>query len=147
MIAQPVEVNVVRALAEVAEAFIDLAASIRLVEGVQSANCTCWMRTEAEVADDQYSVGQGDGFRVEWYAEGLFLDGRSLSFSQELSWHHDLWTIDASVRAHGDDEEESILELPRRHATDSDDLVSEIDSQKRLLVSRLDHCISLFLKL
>ena len=96
------EVAVVRQLAEVSEAFIGLAATLRSLPAVKTASHPCWMRTEERTGEDQHRVGRGVGFRVEWYAEAEFEDGSAISFGQELSWHDGEWTIDASVRVNDD---------------------------------------------
>jgi hypothetical protein len=138
------EVEVVRSLAEVSEEFMRIAAALRSLPGVQAVSHPCWMRTEERVAEDQYRVGQGEGFRVEWYAEADFADGRSISFCQELSWHGGEWTVDASVRSNDEQGEHMLLELPRRHALDRVDLLAELRSQTRLLLERRDEGIRLF---
>ena len=139
-------VEVVRSLAEVSEDFIRIAAALRSLPGVRTVSHPCWMRTEERVAEEQYRVGQGKGFRVEWYAEAMFTDGRSISFCQELSWHEDEWTVDASVRGNDDQGERVLLQLPRRHAIDPADLVAELRSQTRLLHDRQDEGIRLFVQ-
>ena len=139
-------VEVVRSLAEVSEDFIRIAAALRSLPGVRTVSHPCWMRTEERVAEEQYRVGQGKGFRVEWYAEAMFTDGRSISFCQELSWHEDEWTVDASVRGNDDQGERVLLQLPRQHAIDPADLVAELRSQTRLLHDRQDEGIRLFVQ-
>jgi hypothetical protein len=137
-------VEIVRSLAEVSEALIGIAAALRSLPGVRTVSHPCWMRTEERVAGEQYRIGQGDGFRVEWYAEADFADGSSISFCQELSWHDDEWTVEASVRGNDAQGEHVLLELPRRYATDPAELVDELRSQTRLLLEGQDEGIRLF---
>jgi hypothetical protein len=131
-------VEVVRSLAEASEEFMAIAAALRSLPGVRTVSHPCRMRTEERVAEEQYRVGRGEGFRVEWYAEADFTDGSSMSFCQELSWHEGEWIVDASVRGNDDQGERVLLELPSRHATDAADLVVELRSQTRLLRERQD---------
>jgi hypothetical protein len=139
------EVAVLRALAEVSEAFLEIAATLRSLPGVRTVSHPCSMRTEEWVSDGQYRVGQGDGFRFEWYAEGEFDGGRAISFGLELSHHDGEYIIDAAVRANEAQEERMLLELPRRYAIDPVDLVGELRSQAGLLLGRRDEGVALFL--
>lgn len=138
------EVAVVRALAEVSEKFRGIAARLRSLPNVRTVTPRCWMRTEERVAEDQYRVGRGDGFRVEWYADAEFADGAAISFGQELSWHEGEWAIDASIRANDALGERVLVELPHRYATDPVDLVAELRGQTRLLQEHWDEGIRLF---
>lgn len=136
---------VVRSIADVSERFMRLAATLRSLPEVRMVSHPCWMRTEERVAEeDQYRVGQGSGFRIEWYAEAEFADGTAISFGQELSWHDDEWAIDASVRASDTEGEHVLLEFPRRHAIDAADLVAELRSQTELLQHQRDEALRLF---
>ena len=135
---------VVRSLAETSEAFLEIAAALRSLPDAPTVSHPCWMRTEERVGEDQYLVGRGDGFRVEWYAEGEFSDGRAISFSLDLAWHDGEWTVDASIRANDDEGEHILVELPRRHAIDPEDLVAELRGQTRLLLERRDEGVRMF---
>jgi hypothetical protein len=138
------EVSVVRSLAAVSEVFLGLAASLRSLEDVQKVSSLCWMRAEERLGEDHFRLGSGDGFRIEWYAEAEFVDGRVLSFSQEVAWHDGEWVVDASVRSSGADGEDVLLDLPRRFAVTAEDAVAELEGQSRLLVDRRDEAVRLF---
>jgi hypothetical protein len=138
------EVSVIRSLAAVSEAFLDLAASLRALEGVQKVSSPCWVRAEDRLGEDHFRVGSGDGFRIEWYAEAEFRDGRVLSFSQEVSWHDGEWVVDASARSNGADGEDVLVELPQRFAITAEDAVAEMEGQSQMLVDRRDEAIGLF---
>lgn len=138
------EVAVVRSIAEASEQFIELASTLRSLPEVRMVSHPCWMRTEQRIAEDQYRVGQGSGFRIEWYSEAEFTDGTAISFGQELSWHDGEWAIDASVRAIDTEGEHVLLEFPRRHAIEPADLVAELRSQTELLQQQRDEALRLF---
>ncbi len=138
------EVKVLRSLAEVSEVFLRLAARLRSLADVRSVSHPCWMRTEERIGEDQFRVGTGQGFRFEWYAEGEFVDGRVISFGQELFWHAGEWTIDASVRVNDAEGERVLLELPRRHAAEADDLIVELLGQASFLLDQQEALIRLF---
>jgi hypothetical protein len=139
------EVVVLRSLAEVAEIFLRLAATLRSVPGVRSVTQPIWMRAEDRLGEDQFRVGSGPGFRIEWYAEAEFVGGRAISFGQELSWHDGEWTIDASVRANDPQGEHPVLDFPRRTAVTPDELVIELRGQARLLLERQAEGMQFFL--
>ncbi len=136
----------VRSLATVSEVFLGLAASLRALDGVQKVSSPCWMRVEERVGDDHFRIGSGDGFRVEWYAEAEFVDGRVLSFSQEVAWHDGEWVVDASARSSGAVGEDVLLDLPRRFAVIPGDAVVEMEGQSRMLADRRDEVVRLFLQ-
>jgi hypothetical protein len=97
------------------------------------------------VEEDQFLVGRGEGFRVEWYVEGAVED-RTISFGQELSWHESEWVVDASVRSNDATREHVLMELPQRHAIATEDLLVELRNQTQLLLNRQEEGMRLFLQ-
>lgn len=141
---EPAVVAVLKSLAEVSEAFVAIAAGLRLLPGELAVSLSCWIRAEERLAEDHYRVGQGTGFRVEWYAEGVHPDGRSLTLGQELSWHEGQWAVDASVRTIDENGVETFVELPRRRTSDVDDLLAQLRAQSQLLLERREEAFRLF---
>jgi len=137
------EVGVVRSLVGVSEAFQEIAAELRSLSGVRAVTTPCWMRAEEPVGEDQFRIGRGEGFRIEWYAEAEFGD-RGVSFSEELSWHAGEWVVDASVRANDAQGEHLLIELPRRFAVTAEEMVAELRGQTQLLVERRGEALRCF---
>jgi hypothetical protein len=140
------EVLVLHSVAEVSEAFLKLATRLQARADVRRAKDTIWIRLEERVEEDHFRIGQGEGFRVEWYTEGEFSNGRDLSFGQELSWHDGAWFVEASVRNIYAAGEDLLIEFPRRCAVEAEDLVGELRSQTRLLLDHEEESIRLFLQ-
>ncbi len=138
------QVELVRSMADVSETFLSIATWLRSLRGMCKVTSTFSLRAEEQVSEDEFRVGEGEGFRAEWYAEAEFADSRALSFSQEAAWHRGEWVIDASVRNYPRSDDEVILELPRRYAVTVDEAISELKSQSRLLVEMRDEAIRRF---
>jgi hypothetical protein len=137
------EVGVVRSLVGVSEAFLEIAWELQSLSGVQTVTSPCFMRAEERVGEDQFRVGRGEGFRIEWYAEAEFGD-RAVSFSEELSWHAGEWVVDASVRANDAQGEHMLVEFPRRFAVTAQELVAEMRGQTQLLLERRGEALRCF---
>ena len=127
-------VAVVRLLAEINEAFIELAGVLRALPQASSVGHQYAIRKEERVGEDAFRVGMGDGFRVEWYADAEFVGRGALSFAEELAWHDGEWTIEAAVTTHDAEGEHSLFALPRRYAVDIDQLEAELRGQTQLLL-------------
>lgn len=137
-------VDVMRSLADVSEAFIEIAATLRSIPGAPSVGHQCSMRRETRVGEDHFILGRGHGFRVEWHAEAQFPNGRALTFVEEVSWHESEWTVEGSVKVSDGDWEESLVELPIRPAVDPEDVVVQLVGQARLLLDSRERAIRRF---
>lgn len=140
-------VAVLRALVDVNEAFIEIAGTLRAQPGVTWVARPCTMRRETPIGEDRYAVGHGEGFRFEWYADAMLTTGRAISFATELSWHAGEYQVEARVTTSDKDTEDTLLDLPTRHATDPDDLVVQLSQQTRHLLDQHVALVERFLTL
>jgi hypothetical protein len=102
------------------------------------------IRKEERVGEDDFRVGVGEGFRVEWYADAEFGEEGALSFAEELAWHDGEWIIDAEVTTHDTGGEHSLFKLPRQFALDSAELEAALRSQTQLVLRHRDEAIRQF---
>jgi hypothetical protein len=130
------DVAVLRSLAAVSEAFIALAGRLRARPEFRSVQRSGWLRAEEQLGPDRFRVGDGDGFRFEFYAEADAADDRTLVFALEAAWHAGEWTVDAAIRATSVDGDEVLVELPRRHARTGEAVAAELSGQLRMLRDR-----------
>lgn len=129
-------VAVLRALVDVSEAFIEIAGTLRAQPGVTWVSQPCTMRRENPLGDNRFAVGHGEGFRIEWYADAMLTTGRAISFAVDLGWQTGEYRIDARVTTSDKDTEDTLLDLPTRHATDPDDVVVQLCQQTRHLLDQ-----------
>jgi hypothetical protein len=137
-------VTAVRAFVDASETFIEIARRLRALPDVVSVAHPCTMRREIPLGDGRIAVGDGLGFRVEWYADAEFADGRALSFCEELSWHDGEWTVAAAITTVTGNDQEQLLELPESYATQTDDLARQLGVQARLLLDSVDAAVRKF---
>ena len=128
--------SVLRTLAEVSEHLAELAAWLRRTPGVVAVRRSCWMNSEEQSEDGAVRVGQGDGYRIEWFVEAELDGGEGLSFGLDLARHGAEWVIEASARSHTVSGEDLLLELPTRYAIDAEGLKSELISQAEMMLRR-----------
>jgi hypothetical protein len=128
--------SVLRTLADVAERLAELAAWLRGTPEVVAVRRSCWMNSEELAEDGVVRVGQGDGYRIEWFVEADLESGAGLSFGLDLAWHGAEWVIEASARSHTASGEDVVLELPARYAIDAEDLRNELTSQVEMMLRR-----------
>lgn len=120
-------------LVEVSETFIEIAQTMRALPGVAAVEDQCLMRSEKRLDEETFRIGIGPGFRIEWYADGNFRDGRALSFSEVLSWHDEGLTVEASVRDNRREGDILLLDLPPRTGIAFDALATQLLAVARLL--------------
>jgi len=109
---------------------------------VVKARRSLWMTAERMVDESTFRVGEGDGYRVEWYAEADLESRDVLSLTLEVAWHPSEWVVDASYRLQTDRGEVVLVELPTRFAVDPDDLVAELTSQVEMLWNRKEEAFA-----
>jgi hypothetical protein len=134
------EVVVIQSMAAASEAFLRMASVLRQEPGVLRASSPVSMRAEERVAENRFRLGDGSGFRIEWYAEAEYEDGRQLSIALEVAWH-DGWIVESSVRANTVSGEEVITDdaQPARTAAE---LMAEIERQTALLEGGLSQAVA-----
>lgn len=134
---------VLQALVAVTERLASLVVWLRSAPGVVAVRRSCWMNSEERTAEGMIRMGQGDGYRIEWFVEADFCDGNGLSFGIDVASYGHEWVIDASARSHTRDGEEVLIELPTRYAVDTFDLERELLGQVDMIVRRRDEALAL----
>jgi hypothetical protein len=100
------------------------------------------MTAERKVDDATFHVGEGDGYRIEWYAEADLESRDVLSLALEVAWHPSEWVVDSSYRLQTERGEIVLVELPTRFAVDLEDLVAELASQVEMLWNRKEEALA-----
>lgn len=138
------DVALLRALAEVSEAFLQLAIELRKVEGAVAVVHPCTIRPEHLVDNGHFEVGHGNGLRVEWYTDAEFNDDRAISFRQDLSWHSGRWRVEASVQAVDPAGEHTVKELPPQEVAATQPAIDTLRSTLRELLSGREELLRRF---
>ena len=109
---------------------------------VVKARRSLWMTDERIVDDSTFQVGEGEGYRIEWYAEADLESCDVLSLALEVAWHPSEWVVDSSYRLQTERGEIVLVELPTRFAVDPDDLIAELTSQVEMLWNRKEEAFA-----
>lgn len=137
---------VITALVDVAEVFAELATWLRNTPGFSEVTQPCWMSRQQRRDEHTFDVGKGEGLEIEWYADAEHECGAGLSFGLSLVLDGEEWTIGSSVRVVDRRGEDTLVELPTRHAVDDDDFVQELMSAASMLGAARDRAASEFKK-
>lgn len=135
------EEAIVRAMADVSEAFLRIAGVLRRRADVRRVDCPWWLRAEERVDETHFRVGSGSGFRAEWYVEAEFVDGRLLVFEQEVAWHDGEWAIDAAARLTTDGQEQTLLRLPSVSGSEGSEATAGVKRQSELLEEQVNQVL------
>lgn len=136
--------SVLLALVAVTDRLAELGTWLRRVPGVLAVRCSCWMNYEDDAGEGVVSVGQGEGYRIEWFVEADFDNENGLSFGFDVACHRAEWIIGASARSHTFRGEAILVDLPTRYAIGAADLESELIGQVEMLNRHRDDAVQLF---
>ncbi len=123
----PAPAGVLRALAEVSEIVLELGHTMRRESGFQPVHSPTTLRAAGS-----------DGFTMEWYADLVLVEGRSLSYGLQLASSRGGWTVTGRVLADDADRNDDLLiEYPEFRTADVGPAVARLTAYVREMAA--DH--------
>jgi hypothetical protein len=134
-------VAIVRAQAEVSELFLRLGVELREAPRVCKVQNQLWIRSEEQLDEEHVAVGQGDGFRIEWWLSVELDDNRWVDVGVELAWHRDTWSVQGGIHGGPAGGLETLVELPILATPDGSAAITYLWEQAQAVLGHWDEAL------